>query len=50
VEDLRPLGKFDRPRGIAVDEKDRILVTDSTRCRLQVYVKETGYSDPQFNL
>ena len=50
VEDLRPLGKFDRPRGIAVDDKDRILVTDSTRGRLQVYAKETGYTDPQFNL
>lgn len=50
VKDLTPLGRFDRPVGIAVDEQDRIIVTDSTRGRLQVYVKEKGYSDPQFNL
>ena len=50
VEDMSPLGKFDRPRGIAIDEKDRVIVVDSTRCRLQVYAKENGYIDPQFNL
>ncbi len=50
VEDLSPLGKFDRPRGIAIDERDRVIVVDSTRCRLQVYAKEDGYSDPEFNL
>ena len=50
VEDLTPLGKFERPRGISVDDEDRIVVADSTRGRLQVYVKEKGFSDPQFNL
>ncbi len=50
VKDLTPLGLFDRPVGIAIDDQDRIIVTDSTRCRLQVYVKERGYMDPQFNL
>ena len=50
VEDLTPLGKFDRPRGIAVDEQDRIIVADGTRGRLQVYVKEKDYLEPQFNL
>ncbi len=50
VKDLRPLGLFERPVGIAIDEQDRIIVTDSTRGRLQVYVKEKGYMDPQFNL
>ena len=50
VEDMSPLGKFDRPRGIAVDENDRIIVVDSTRCRLQIYAKEKDYAEPQFNL
>ncbi len=50
VEDLSPLGKFDRPRGIAIDERDRVVVVDSTRCRLQVYAKEDGYTDPELNL
>ena len=49
VEDMSPLGKFDRPRGIAIDERDRVIVVDSTRCRLQVYAKQDGYIDPPFN-
>ena len=50
VEDLTPLYRFDRPTGIAIDDQDRIIVTDSNRGRLQVYAKEKGYMDPQFNL
>jgi DNA-binding beta-propeller fold protein YncE len=50
VKDLTPLGRFERPVGIAVDEEDRIIVTDSSRGRLQVYAKERDYLDPQFNL
>ena len=50
VKDLTPLGLFNRPVGIAIDDQDRIIVTDSTRFRLQVYAKESGYMDPQFNL
>ena len=50
VKDTRPLGLFNRPVGIAVDEEDRIIITDSTRGRLQVYAKEKDYMDPQFNL
>ena len=50
VEDLTPLYRFDRPTGIAVDEQDRIIITDSNRARLQVYAKEKEYLDPQFNL
>lgn len=50
VKDLTPLGLFNRPVGVAVNDQDRIIVTDSTRGRLQVYVKESGYMDPQFNL
>ena len=50
VRDLTPLGKFARPLGIAVDEEDRIIVTEMTRGRLQVYAKDKDYMDPQFNL
>ena len=50
VKDTRPLGLFERPVGLAVDEEDRIIITDSTRGRLQIYAKEKDYMDPQFNL
>ena len=50
VNDRTPLGLFERPVGIAIDEEDRIIVTDSTRGRLQVYVKDKGFLEPQFNL
>ena len=50
VRDLTPLGRFERPVGIAVDDQDRIIITDSTRGRLQIYLKEKNYLDPQFNL
>ena len=50
VDDMSPLGKFDRPRGLGIDEQDRLIVVDSTRCRLQVYAKVNDYVEPQFNL
>lgn len=50
VKDRTPLGLFERPVGLTVDSEDRIIVTDSTRGRLQVYAKEKDYMDPQFNL
>ena len=43
--------KLRMPSGIAVDlETNRIAVCDTVRSRLQVYVKETDYSDAEFNL
>ena len=50
VNDRTPLGLFERPVGLTVDSEDRIIITDSTRGRLQIYVKEKDYMDPQFNL
>ena len=50
VKDTTPMARFHRPVGIAVDEQDRIIITDSIRSRLQIYVKEKDYMDPQFNL
>ena len=50
VKDRTSLGLFERPVGLTVDSEDRIIITDSTRGRLQIYAKEKDYMDPQFNL
>ena len=44
------LGHFRRPGGIAIDDQDRIVISDGIRCRLQVYAKDKDYLEPQFNL
>ena len=48
--ELVTLGHFQRPGGIAIDDHDRIVVTDGIRCRLQVYTKDKDYLEPQYNL
>ena len=46
IDDVMPiLGAFLRPTGIAIDEQDRIVVTDA-RSRLLVYVKDREYVEP----
>ena len=50
VQDKSALAAFERPTSIAIDGNDRIIVSESTRGRLQVYVKEKDYMDPQYNL
>ncbi len=50
VKDKSKLGLFNRPVGIVIDDDDNLIITDSTRGRLQVYAKEKNYMDPQFNL
>ena len=50
VKDNTELARFQRPVGIAIDEQDRIIITENMRNRLQVYIKEKDYLDPQFNL
>ena len=50
VEDMTPLYRFDRPTGIDIDEDDRIVVSDTNRGRLQIYVRERDYAEAQFNL
>ena len=42
---MTPLGRFGRTTGIAIDEQDRIIITDS-RGRLQVYAKDKDYVEP----
>ena len=41
---------FFYPTGIDIDDQRRIVVTDQQRHRLQVYIKEKDYVEPQFNL
>ena len=48
--ELVEVGRLDRPRGIAIDEQDRIIITDGKCGRLQVYCKDKDYVVPQFNL
>ena len=50
VQDKSRLAAFERPTSIAIDQNDRIIISESTRGRLQVYVKEKEYMDPQYNL
>lgn len=45
-DDVMPyLAKFGRPLGIAIDDQDRIIVTDA-RGRLMVYRKDKEYMEP----
>jgi DNA-binding beta-propeller fold protein YncE len=50
VKDITPLARFERPTAVVVDSQDRVIVSESTRGRLQIYAKEKNYMDPQFNL
>ena len=50
VDDLSPMYRFNRPTGIAIDEEDRIIVSDTNRGRVQVYAREKDYAEAQFNL
>ncbi len=45
AEVMPHLARFGRPVGIAIDEKDRIIITDVIG-RLQVYVKDKDYVEP----
>ncbi len=43
--------KFQKPSGIGIDhERNRIIIVDQFRRRIQIYTKEKEYVDPQFNL
>ena len=51
VKSLEPEWRFCYPTGLVFDQKaSRLIVTDCLRCRLQVYIKDKDYVDPQFNL
>ena len=40
AKDLSEHALFERPLGIAVDEQDRLIVSETNRCRLQIYTKQ----------
>ena len=43
--------KFRMPQGCLFDrENNRLIICDTNRGRLQVYIKDHSYQDPQFNL
>ena len=51
VKSLEPEWVFCFPIALVFDESEsRIIVLDSQRHRLQIYVKDKDYVDPQFNL
>ncbi len=51
VKSLEPEWGFRCPTAVAFDEaKGHIIVADCQRGRLQVYIKDKSYVDPQFNL
>jgi DNA-binding beta-propeller fold protein YncE len=50
VKDRTAIALLERPVGIAIDDEDRIIITESTRGRIQIYAKEKDYMDAQFNL
>ncbi len=47
---LEPERLLWRPVGITVGDDYRILIIESVHSRLQIYVKDIEYADPQFNL
>ena len=48
--DLTPERRFMRPLAVNVDDEGRIMVLESPRCRIQIYVKERDWVEAQFNL
>ena len=50
VKSLEPEQKFNFPTAIEVTEDGRLVIVDQMRSRLQIYIKEKDFVDPQFNL
>ncbi len=51
VKSLEPEWRFLYPTAVAFDAtKSRLIVADCQRARLQIYIKDKDYVDPQFNL
>ncbi len=50
VKSLEPEWRFYYPAAVEIDDKRRIIISEIQRNRLQIYVKEKDYVDPQFNL
>ena len=51
VKSLEPEWYFFNPTAVAFDHAaSQLIVADSQRARLQIYIKDKNYVDPQFNL
>ncbi len=50
VKSLMPEWRLYYPAAVEVDDRRRIVITEVQRGRLQIYIKEKNYVDPQFNL
>ena len=50
VSTREPESRFSDPVAVEIDGQGRIVVVDQQRSRLQIYIKETDYVEPQFNL
>ena len=48
--DRTPEFRFRKPVSVNVDDQGRIMVLETQNSRIQVYVKELDYREPQFNL
>lgn len=48
--DLTPEWRFRRPVAVNVDDTGKIMVLETQRHRIQIYVKERNFVDAQFNL
>ncbi len=51
AKSLEPEWRFYHPAAVAYDtEQERLIVADTHRARLQIYLKDKNYAEPQFNL
>lgn len=48
--DLEAEWRFRRPTGLTIDDDYRLVIAEAQHNRAQVYLKDVGYEDPQFNL
>ena len=48
--DMTPEQRFQRPVAVNVDDEGRIMVSETQRARIQIYIKEKDFIDAQFNL
>ena len=50
AKSLEPEWRLCYPTAVEIDDQGRIVITEQQRYRLQVYIKEKDYVEPQFNL
>ena len=50
VKSLEPEWRLFYPTSADIDKKGRLVIADQQRSRLQIYIKEKDYLDPQYNL